>query len=155
EAGLHLRRDDHLLCLHAGHGNGKRSPGELLPPCGAGMMRHEVERRLRRAPKSDPRDAAFRKAIRSIPKGKVATYGQVAAAAGYPLYHRHVAQLLQKSGGTLPWQRVVGASGAIKLRYEAGMEQRTRLEMEGVRFRGKRVDMTEHQHRFRSWEFDE
>jgi methylated-DNA-protein-cysteine methyltransferase-like protein len=119
------------------------------------MMRHEVERRLRRAPKSEARDTAFRKAIRSIPKGKVATYGQVAAAAGYPLYHRHVAQLLQKSGGTLPWQRVVGAGGEIKLKFEAGLEQRTRLEMEGVRFRGKRVDMIEHQHRFKPWEFDE
>jgi methylated-DNA-protein-cysteine methyltransferase-like protein len=119
------------------------------------MMRHEVERRLRRAPKSSQREAAFRKAIRSIPKGKVATYGQVAAAAGYPLYHRHVAQLLQKSGGTLPWQRVVGAGGEIKLKFEAGMEQRTRLEMEGVRFRGKRVDMAEHQHVFKTWEFDE
>ena len=117
------------------------------------MMRHEVERRLRRAPPSEPRNASFKKAIRSIPKGKVATYGQVAAAAGYPLYHRHVAQLLQKSGGTLPWQRVVGAGGAIKLKFEAGMEQRTRLEMEGVRFRGKRVDMIEHQHRFKTWEF--
>jgi methylated-DNA-protein-cysteine methyltransferase-like protein len=117
-------------------------------------MRHEVERRLRRAPPSEPRNASFKKAIRSIPKGKVATYGQVAAAAGYPLYHRHVAQLLQKSGGTLPWQRVVGAGGAIKLKYEAGLEQRTRLEMEGVRFRGKRVDMTEHQHVFKTWEFD-
>ena len=119
------------------------------------MVRHEVERRLRRAPKSDRRDAAFRKAMRSIPKGKVATYGQVAAAAGYPLYHRYVAQLLQKSGGTLPWQRVVGAGGAIKLKFEAGMEQRTRLEMEGVRFRGRRVDMIEHQHRFKTWEFEE
>ena len=119
------------------------------------MMRHEVERRLRRAPKSEQRDTAFRQAIRSIPKGKVATYGQVAAAAGYPLYHRHVAQLLQKSGGTLPWQRVVGAGGTIKLQFEAGLEQRTRLEMEGVHFRGKRVDMIEHQHRFKPWEFDE
>ena len=117
------------------------------------MMRHEVERRLRRAPKSAQRDTAFRRAIRSIPKGKVATYGQVAAAAGYPLYHRHVAQLLRSSGGTLPWQRVVGSGGAIKLKSEAGLEQRTRLEMEGVRFRGKRVDMTEHQHRLRTWEF--
>jgi methylated-DNA-protein-cysteine methyltransferase related protein len=114
---------------------------------------HEVARKLRKAPTSETRDEAFRKAIRSIPKGKVATYGQVAAAAGYPLYHRHVAQLLQKSGGRLPWQRVVGAGGAIKLRYEAAMEQRTRLEMEGVRFRGKRVDMAEHQHRFKTWEF--
>ncbi len=119
------------------------------------MMRHEVERRLRKAPKSEQRDAAFRKAIRSIPKGKVATYGQVAAAAGYPLYHRHVAQLLQRSSGTLPWQRVVGAGGEIKLKMEAGLEQRTRLQMEGVMFRGKRVDMAEHQHRFKTWEFDD
>jgi methylated-DNA-protein-cysteine methyltransferase-like protein len=119
-----------------------------------GMDRKEVERRLARAPKSEKRDAAFRKAIRQIPKGKVATYGQVAAAAGYPLYHRHVAHMLQKSAGMLPWQRVVGAGGAIKLKYEAGLEQRMRLEMEGVHFRGKRVDMAEHQHRFRTWEFD-
>ena len=117
------------------------------------MMRHEVERRLRRAPKSEARDAAFAKAIRSISKGKVATYGQVAAAAGYPLYHRHVAQLLRRTHTGLPWQRVVGAGGEIKLKFEAGMEQRMRLEMEGVKFRGKRVDMAEHQYRFRPWEF--
>ncbi len=114
----------------------------------------EVARRLERAPTSERRDEAFRKAIRSIPRGKVATYGQVAAAAGYPLYHRHVARLLQKCGNSLPWQRVVGAGGAIKLRYEAGIEQRTRLELEGVRFRGKRVDLAEYQYRFRPWEFE-
>ena len=115
----------------------------------------EVARRLMRAPKSEKRDAAFRRAIRQIPRGKVATYGQVAAAAGYPLYHRHVAQLLHRCGNSLPWQRVVGSGGAIKLKYEAGLEQRTRLELEGVRFRGRRVDMAEHQHRFRTWEFEE
>jgi len=115
---------------------------------------NEVARRLIRAPKSEKRDAAFRKAIRQIPRGKVATYGQVAAAAGYPLYHRHVAQLLRTSSGSLPWQRVVGAGGQIKLKYEAGLEQRTRLEMEGVRFRGNHVDMAEHQHRFRTWELE-
>ena len=120
-----------------------------------GMDVREVVRRLQKAPKSAQRDAAFRKTIRQIPKGKVATYGQVAAAAGYPLYHRHVAQFLQRSGGTLPWQRVVGSGGEIKLKYEAGLEQRHRLEMEGVRFRGRRVDMVEHQHRFRGWEFEE
>ncbi len=119
------------------------------------VTRKEVERRIRRAPKSARRDEAFRKAIRQIPRGKVATYGQVAAAAGYPLYHRHVAQLLQKSGNSLPWQRVVGAGGEIKLKYEAGLEQRTRLELEGVRFRGRRVDMAEYQYRFRTWEFDD
>jgi methylated-DNA-protein-cysteine methyltransferase-like protein len=108
-----------------------------------------------RAPKDERRDAAIRKTIRQIPRGKVATYAQVAAAAGYPLYHRQVAQLLRRAPvGSLPWQRVVGAGGQIKLRYEAALEQRTRLEMEGVRFRGKRVDMAEHQHRFRGWELE-
>src|SRR5580700_8578889 len=115
-----------------------------------------TNRRLLRARKSEPRDAAFRKAIRQIPKGKVATYAQVAAAAGYPLYHRQVAQLLRQAPtGSLPWQRVVGAGGQIKLKFEAGLEQRMRLEMEGVRFRGKKVDMAEHEHRFRTWEFEE
>ena len=113
------------------------------------------KKRLLRAPKSEQRDAAFRKAIRQIPRGKVATYAQVAAAAGYPLYHRQVARLLRTAPlGSLPWQRVVGAGGEIKLKFEAALEQRTRLEMEGVRFRGKRIDMAEHQHRFRTWEFD-
>jgi methylated-DNA-protein-cysteine methyltransferase-like protein len=113
----------------------------------------EVSRKLLRAPKSLPRDRAIRQAIRQIPRGKVATYGQVAAAAGYPLYHRQVVQVLNKAGGSLPWQRVVGAGGEIKLRYGSGQEQRMRLQMEGVRFRGKRVDMAEHQHVFRPWEF--
>jgi len=99
------------------------------------------------------RDAAFRRIIRSIPQGSVATYGQVAAAAGYPLYHRAVARLLRTSPpDLLPWQRVVGADGAIKLRFESAAEQRLRLQIEGVTFRGKRVDLAEHQHRFRSWE---
>jgi methylated-DNA-protein-cysteine methyltransferase related protein len=116
------------------------------------LTAREAARRLIRAPKSEPRDAAIRKAIRQIPRGRVATYGQVAAAAGYPLYHRQVVQVLRKAGGSLPWQRVVGAGGQIKFKYEAYREQRFRLEMEGVRFRGKRVDMAEHQYVFRTWE---
>ena len=104
---------------------------------------------------SDPsaeRDESIRKAIRSIPKGKVASYSQVAAAAGYPLHHRLVVRLLRQAGNSLPWQRVVGAGGAIRLRADMALEQRLRLEMEGVRFRGKRVDMAEHQHVFRLWQ---
>ena len=118
------------------------------------LTAREAARRLMRAPKSAQRDAAIRAIIRQIPKGKVATYSQVASAAGYPLYHRQVAQVLRGAGNSLPWQRVVGAGGEIKLKLEAGLEQRTRLEMEGVRFRGKRIDMAEHQHRFRPWEFE-
>ena len=99
------------------------------------------------------RDAEFRRVISSIPKGKVATYGAVAAAAGYPLYHRAVARLLRTDPpNRLPWQRVVGAGGQIKLPYEAGAEQRFRLRMEGVTFRGNRVNLALHQHTFRMWE---
>jgi methylated-DNA-protein-cysteine methyltransferase-like protein len=119
------------------------------------LTAREAARRLLRAPKSATRDAAIRKTIRQIPRGQVATYSQVAAAAGYPLYHRQVAQLLRTAGNSLPWQRVVGAGGEIKLKFEAGLEQRTRLELEGVRFRGRRVDMAGCQHRFRPWEAEQ
>jgi methylated-DNA-protein-cysteine methyltransferase-like protein len=102
---------------------------------------------------NEVRDGAFRRVILSIPKGKVATYGQVAAAAGYPLYHRAVARLLRNGpADQLPWQRVVGANGEIKLRFEAGAEQRLRLQMEGVTFQGKRVNLAVHQHAFQTWE---
>ncbi len=88
------------------------------------------------------RDEAFRRVVLSIPPGRVSTYGKVAAAAGYPLYHRSVARLLRtEPEDRLPWHRVLGAGGLIKLRFEAGVEQRLRLEMEGVRFSGNRVDM--------------
>jgi methylated-DNA-protein-cysteine methyltransferase related protein len=103
--------------------------------------------------KNEQRDAAFRRIIRSVPKGKVSTYGKVAAAAGYPLYHRAVAKLLRSAPlHGLPWQRIVGAGGEIKLRGEAAAEQRLRLSMEGVKFRGKRVNMEIYEHTLRSWE---
>ena len=111
-----------------------------------------IARRLIKARPSELRDAAMRKVVLQIPRGKVATYAQVAAAAGYPLYHRQVVQLLRKSGDSLPWQRVVGAGGRIRLQREAAHEQRTRLEMEGVHFRGKRIAMEDHLHTFRTWE---
>ncbi len=114
----------------------------------------EVTRRLLRAPPSGQRDAAIRRAIRQIPRGKVATYGQVAAAAGYPLHHRQVVQVLRKAGGALPWQRVLGSGGRIRTRGDSAFEQRTLLEMEGVRFLGKRADMAAHQWKFRPWEFE-
>jgi methylated-DNA-protein-cysteine methyltransferase-like protein len=48
----------------------------------------------------------------------------------------------------LPWQRVLGAGGEIKLRGDSAIEQRFRLEAEGVRFRGRRVDMKAHEFKF-------
>lgn len=82
-------------------------------------------------------------AVHRIPKGRVATYGAVAAAAGNPLAARAVATALRSAGGGgngLPWHRVVASGGRIALRGEAGLEQRIRLEGEGVRFRGSRVE---------------
>jgi methylated-DNA-protein-cysteine methyltransferase related protein len=123
------------------------------------MRRPEVPQNLKRRILKDAlrpneqRDAAFRRIIRSVPKGKVSTYGKVAAAAGYPLYHRAVAKLLHKEPlHSVPWQRIVGAGGEIKLRGEGAAEQRLRLTMEGVKFRGKRVNMELHEHIFRPWE---
>jgi len=94
-----------------------------------------------------PPAARIRAAILKIPRGKVSTYGAVAKAAGLPGRARQVAKVLHGAYG-LPWQRVLGAGGEIKLRGDSGMEQRFRLESEGVRFRGKRVDMKAHEHRF-------
>ncbi len=86
-------------------------------------------------------------AIRRIPKGKVSTYGAVARAAGLPGAARQVAIVLRR-GFDLPWQRVLGAGGEIKLRGDSAIEQRLRLEAEGVRFRGRKVDMKLCEHRF-------
>ncbi len=86
--------------------------------------------------------------VRRIPRGKVATYGDVAYAAGFPGAARQVAWALHGSGDRLPWQRVVGAGGKILLAGEAGLEQRLRLQSEGVHFTGLRVDMDAHHHQF-------
>jgi methylated-DNA-protein-cysteine methyltransferase related protein len=131
-----------------------RSPDRVLVMRATVVPQNLKRRILKEALREDgQRDAAFRRIIRSVPKGKVSTYGKVASAAGYPLYHRAVARLLRQDGlGTLPWQRIVGAGGEIKLRGEAAAEQRFRLNMEGVKFRGKRVNMEMYEHTLRSWE---
>jgi methylated-DNA-protein-cysteine methyltransferase related protein len=61
-------------------------------------------------------------AIRSIPKGRVASYGQVAAAAGSPRWARQVARLLHSLSEKekLPWHRVINSAGRISLPMDAG-----------------------------------
>ncbi|MGD0588613.1 MAG: MGMT family protein [Thermoplasmata archaeon] len=81
--------------------------------------------------------------IAGVPRGKVITYGQVAAAGGFPGAARLTVWALQRSQG-LPWHRVVGAGGRIALLGEEGQEQRLLLEIEGVTFRGGRVRMDLH-----------
>jgi alkylated DNA nucleotide flippase Atl1 len=86
--------------------------------------------------------------IREVPRGKVSTYGAIARAAGLPRGARQVARVLVRSYG-LPWQRILGSGGEIKCPGEYAMEQRFRLEAEGVRFRGRRVDMKAHEWKFK------
>jgi methylated-DNA-protein-cysteine methyltransferase-like protein len=86
--------------------------------------------------------------VRKVPRGKVSTYGAIAAAAGHKGAARQVVWALRAAGRTLPWHRVVSAGGVIRTTGETAMEQRLRLEMEGVRFRGKKVDMAKYEHKF-------
>jgi methylated-DNA-protein-cysteine methyltransferase-like protein len=72
-----------------------------------------------------------------IPRGRVATYGQVAALAGFPGRARQVGYALHAlpPQAHLPWQRVVNAAGRISPRSESGPDylQRLLLEAEGVK----------------------
>jgi methylated-DNA-protein-cysteine methyltransferase-like protein len=86
----------------------------------------------------------LRQTVRRIPKGRVSTYGEIARATGFPGAARQVAWALHNAKDAIPWHRVVGAGGHIRLPGNAGLEQRTRLESEGVSFRGRQVDMARH-----------
>ncbi len=90
---------------------------------------------------------AIAAAIRKIPRGRVSTYGAVAEAAGYPRCARHVSKVLNRVRG-LPWHRVLGCGGRISLPGEWGLEQRFLLETEGVKFRGRKVDLAACEHKF-------
>jgi methylated-DNA-protein-cysteine methyltransferase-like protein len=86
--------------------------------------------------------------IRSIPRGKVASYSQVAAMAGSPGAARQVVRVLHTLSRIegLPWHRVINSAGKIALLQGAGFEeQQTLLESEGVRVgEGGRIDMKKH-----------
>ena len=82
--------------------------------------------------------------IGAIPRGRVATYGQIAAMAGLANGARQVARLLHSSSDKhrLPWHRVINAAGSISLAPGAGFElQRALLEKEGVVFVRGRTDL--------------
>ena len=92
--------------------------------------------------------------VRRIPRGRVATYGQVARVAGLPRQARLVGYALNALPGKaakrgdaakrVPWQRVINAQGRVSVRAFAGSEavQRKLLEGEGVDFDARdRVDL--------------
>jgi methylated-DNA-protein-cysteine methyltransferase-like protein len=86
-------------------------------------------------------------AVRQVPRGKVATYGQIATLLGSPRVARHVGWALAACGEAeppVPWHRVINAQGRISGRGELmrAEVQRERLEAEGVDFDHRdRVDL--------------
>jgi methylated-DNA-protein-cysteine methyltransferase-like protein len=90
-----------------------------------------------------------KEAIRAIPRGKVATYSQIASLAGNYRAARQVVRVLHSSSekDRLPWHRVINSRGGISLKGGRGFEeQRRRLLNEGVRVsRLGRIDLDEFQ----------
>jgi methylated-DNA-protein-cysteine methyltransferase-like protein len=87
--------------------------------------------------------------VRRIPRGRVASYGQVARVAGLASHARLVgyAMAALRDGTSVPWQRVVNAQGRVSPRATPGYDslQRALLEREGVRFDAQgRIDLARH-----------
>jgi methylated-DNA-protein-cysteine methyltransferase related protein len=85
-------------------------------------------------------------AVRRIPAGRMATYGQVAALVGHPRAARAVGGAMRRCPAGVPWHRVVNAQGRISPRKRAAsmLTQRMLLEREGVTMRRGRVDLARH-----------
>jgi len=83
--------------------------------------------------------------IQSIPRGRVASYGEIAARAGLPRRARLVGRVLREADASLalPWHRVVRADGCLAFApgSVAFIEQRRRLSREGIEMTGRRVDL--------------
>jgi len=93
--------------------------------------------------------------VKRVPKGRVATYGQIAAVAGMARHARQVGYALHAlaADSGVPWHRILNARGEVSARAEPGWEhiQRALLEGEGVRFDASgRVSLARFQWRPRS-----
>lgn len=84
--------------------------------------------------------------IKSIPKGFVMTYGQIAAYAGNPRGARQVSRILHSMTAKhkLPWHRVINSKGTISLTGEAGFVQGQMLAAEGIIVFNKKIDLKKH-----------
>jgi methylated-DNA-protein-cysteine methyltransferase related protein len=111
-----------------------------------------LDRRAKIASRKSRKSSFFRRVyrlVRKIPRGKVLTYGQIATLVGAPYMARQVGWAMHGCPPGLPWHRVIGAGGKILINSlsagEGPLLQRKLLELEGVRFIGKHVDMVKHQ----------
>jgi len=88
--------------------------------------------------------------IKKIPRGKVATYGQIAALAGKPHGARGVSWILNSSSKAhkLPWHRVISGKGRISFPWgsRSFTKQKLLLEKEGIKLIDHiEIDMKKHQ----------
>lgn len=87
--------------------------------------------------------------VAAIPRGKVATYGQLARLAGYPSHARYVGTTLNRlpRDSALPWFRVLRSSGepAFPAGSAAWKKQKALLEAERVLFQGMKVSLKQYQ----------
>lgn len=94
-----------------------------------------------------PEHQAVRNVIAGIPRGRVASYGEIAERAGLPGRARLVGRILREAGASarLPWHRVLRAGGQLAFapRSRAFEEQKRRLAREGVPLSGRRVDLSQ------------
>lgn len=84
--------------------------------------------------------------IKMIPKGKVMTYGQIAALANSPRGARQVSRILHSMSEkhNLPWHRVINSKGSISLTGEPGFIQGQMLAREGIEVINKKIDLNKH-----------
>jgi methylated-DNA-protein-cysteine methyltransferase-like protein len=106
-------------------------------------------------PRRSDLHARIHAVVRRIPRGRVASYGQIAALAGIGPHPRVVGYALHALPGAsrVPWHRVVNAQGRISPRAAPGPDslQRALLEREGLRFDARgRIDLERHRWRPRS-----
>jgi methylated-DNA-protein-cysteine methyltransferase-like protein len=85
------------------------------------------------------------KVVSEIPSGHVLTYGEVARLSGMPRAARRVSQALRRAPRAmeLPWHRVINAQGKISFPEDSSgwMQQKDKLENEGVVFLNGKVDL--------------
>lgn len=115
------------------------APGRLQRTAQSGISGHASQT----APEPLTPEERIWQVVAAIPRGRVATYGQIADLAGMPRHARLVGRTLSNlpRGSRLPWHRVVNAGLRISERGDdrAMHQQRRLLEREGVTFVGERI----------------
>jgi methylated-DNA-protein-cysteine methyltransferase-like protein len=122
------------LTSATGGGRARSVPASRQGPCGSRRTPEQVKR-ARKARAQGFRERVYA-VVSRIPRGRVLTYGDVAALAGRPRAAREVGWIAHRGPSHLPWQRVVNRHGGLASGYEGGRQAHRRaLERDGVQVR--------------------